>query len=83
MTYIVQFYRQWLGDSRIDDVPAEGALEEVKALAREMLADHGRDRESRRRPRTARIVDAGSREILAAYRLTERGPAEVPLAPKT
>ncbi len=77
--YHVQFFRQWLGDSEIEDLPATGPLDHVKALAQTTLEALARDWTAGGRPRIARIVDPDSRAIVAEFRLTQDGPVEVAL----
>jgi hypothetical protein len=78
MTYHLQFFRQWLGDIGVDDMKADGSLDDAKALARATLETLARERTSRFRPRTAFILDAQTRDVLVAYRLTDAGPVELP-----
>jgi hypothetical protein len=74
--YYLQFFRQWLGDTGIEDIPAEGSLEHAKALAQANLEAFAREGAGRGRPRVARIVERESREILSEFRLTHEGPVE-------
>jgi hypothetical protein len=78
MTYHLQFFRQWLRDVGVEDIAAEGSLDHAKALAQVTLETLARERTSRFRPRTAYVVDGETREILAAYRLTDAGPVALP-----
>ncbi len=75
--YRLQFFRQWLGDTWIDDMPAAGSLEHAKALAQANLESLAREKTGRGRPRVVRIVDDETHTILAEYRLTQDGPVEV------
>ena len=83
MTYHLQFFRQWLRDIGIDDVQAEGSLEQAKALAQVTLETLAKERSNRFKPRTAFVVDGGTREVLAVFRLTDSGPVELPPSSKS
>ena len=80
MTYHLQFFRQWLRDVGVDDVETDGSLDHAKALAQATLEKLARERTSRFRPRTAFVVDGETRQVLAAFRLTDAGPVELPSA---
>jgi len=82
MTYHLQFFRQWLRDIGVDDMETEGSLDQAKAVAQATLETLARERTGRLRPRTAFVVDAETREVVAAYRLTDDGPVEMPLDAK-
>jgi hypothetical protein len=82
MTYHLQFFRQWLRDIGVDDIETKGSLDHAKALAQVTLETLARERTSRFRPRTAFVIDAETREVMAVYRLTDDGPVEMPLGAK-
>ena len=79
--YQLQFFRQWLGDTWIEDMPASGSLEHTKALAQVKLETLAREKTGRGRPRVVRIVDDEAHTILAEYRLTQEGPVEISRPP--
>ena len=79
--YRLQFFRQWLGDTWIEDMPAAGSLEHAKALAQAKLESLAREKTGRGRPRVVRIVDDETHNILAEYRLTQEGPVEISRPP--
>ena len=81
--YRLQFFRQWGGDTGIEDVSAAGSLDQAKAVAQTTLETLVRERSGQGRPRLARIVDAETREILSEYRLTQGGPVEIARGPAT
>jgi hypothetical protein len=83
MTYHLQFFRQWLRDVGVEDIEAEGSLDHAKALAVVTLATLARNRTNRFKPRTAFVLDGETREVLVAYRLTDKGPVELPAGSKT
>ena len=75
--YRLQFFRQWVGDTGVEDVSAAGSLDHARAVAQTTLETLARDRSGQGRPRVARIVDAETREIAAEFRLTQGGPVEI------
>ncbi len=79
--YRLQFFRQWLGDTWIEDMPASGSLEHAKALAQANLEALAREKAGRGRPRVVRIVDDETHSILAEFRLTQEGPVEISRPP--
>jgi hypothetical protein len=82
VTYHLQFFRQWLQDIGVEDIEAEGSLDQAKALTQVTLERLAKERTNRFRPRSAFIIDGETREVLAAYRLTDGGPVELPIASK-
>jgi hypothetical protein len=77
LSYHLQFFRQWLRDIGVDDIEVDDTLDHAKALAQVTLEALARQRTARFRPRTAYVIDADTRERLAAYRLTNDGPVEL------
>ena len=81
--YRLQFFRQWLGDTWIEDIPASGSLEHAKAVAQVSLETLAREKTGRGRPRVVRIVEEDTHTILAEFRLTQGGPVEIARPPAT
>jgi hypothetical protein len=75
--YQIQFYRQWLGDSDIEDLPAACSLAQARTLAQVNLENIARTGAGRGRPRVARIVETQTHAVLAEFRMTQDGPVEV------
>jgi hypothetical protein len=78
VAYYLQFFRQWSRDVGVEDIKVEGSLDHARALAQATLQTLARERTSRFRPRTTYIIDADTRELVIAYRLTDDGPVELP-----